>query len=104
MREPRRDHYLAPVVGDDTGTVIEAAIAALAELRGLTPLGDPCTALHLLASIVCETQRRLPEAVARARDQQCSWAEIGDLVGVTRGSAQQRYGGRAARARSPLSE
>lgn len=87
-----RDHYLAPSAGADTETVLEAAIEALAKLRGLVPLGDPTTALHLLASLLAETERRLPNAVAEVRDQQCSWAQVGDLLGVTRASAQQRYG------------
>lgn len=87
-----RDHYLAPSAGADTETVLEAAIGALAELRGLVPLGDPCTTLHVLASLGAEVERRLPGAVAEARGQQCSWAQVGDLLGVTRASAQQRYG------------
>jgi hypothetical protein len=103
MREPRRDHYLAPATGDDTDVVIEAAIESLGKLRGLPPLGDAGARLHLLASLMAETERRLPRAVADARDQECSWAQIGDLLGVTRASAQQRYsGGRTAKNRTPL--
>jgi hypothetical protein len=101
MREPRRDHYLPPSVDDDTDTVIEAAIEALGDLRGLAWLGDAPAGLHLLASLIAETQRRLPRAVADARDQECSWAEIGDLLGVTRASAWQRYGGRTPSNRTP---
>jgi len=33
---------------------------------------------------------RLPQAVALARDQDYSWAEIGDLLGTTRAAALQR--------------
>jgi len=102
MREPRRDHYLPPVVGDDTEDVIEAAIERLGLLRGLPRLGEAANRLHLLASLIAETQRRLPTAVADARDQECSWAQIGDLLGVTRASAQQRYAGRTKRNRTPL--
>ena len=47
--------------------------------------------MGLLTSLIAQTQRLLPPAVAEARDQQCSWAQIGDLLGVTRASAQQRY-------------
>lgn len=102
MREPRRDHYLAPATGDDTETVIQAAIDSLGNLRGLASLGDAPVRLHLLASIIAETERCLPRAVADARDQECSWAQIGDLLGVTRASAQQRYRGRTAANRTPL--
>jgi hypothetical protein len=92
MREPRRDHYLAPAAGDDTEIVLEAAMERLAELRGLPCTGDAAAQLHLLASLMAETERRLPRAVAAARDHQCSWAQIGDLLGVTRASAWQRHG------------
>ena len=64
------------------------------------PLGDLGT--HVGGQIVQHDVRRLPRAVADARDQECSWAQIGDLLGVTRASAWQRYGGHTARDRTPL--
>ena len=97
MRETRRDHYLPPTLGEDSETVLDQAIASLGDARGLPWLGDAATRLHLLASLIAETERLLPRAVADARDQECSWAEIGDLLGVTRASAQQRYGPRGRR-------
>jgi hypothetical protein len=90
-RESRRDHYVAPVVGDDTEHVLDAAVASLAELRGFGPSHDAATTLHLLASLIAAAQARLPRAVARARLQHCSWAEVADLLGVTRASAWQRF-------------
>ena len=102
MRVPRRDHYLAPATGDDTEIVLEAAIESLGKLRGLPWLGDAGARLHLLASLTAEAERRLPRAVADARDQDCSWAHIGDLIGVTRASAWQRYSARTANDRTPL--
>lgn len=102
MREPRRDHYLAPTTGDDTDVVVEAAVESLGDLRGLAWLGDAGVGLHLLTSLMAEAERRLPRAVADARDQEYSWAEIGDLLGVTRASAWQRYAGRSADNRTPL--
>jgi hypothetical protein len=91
MREPRRDHYRSPAVGEDTETVLDAAIDSLAQLRGLGG-PDAAAGLHLLASLAAETARRLPAAVTDARGQGCSWAQIADLLGVTRAAAQQRYG------------
>jgi hypothetical protein len=91
-REPRRDHYIAPAVGDDTERVLEAAIASLAELRGFDSSHDAATTLHLLASLIAAAEARLPRAVAQARLQNCSWAEVADLLGVTRASAWQRFG------------
>ena len=58
-------------------------------------LGDAGAELHLLASLIAETERRLPLAVAGARDQELSWAEIGDLLGTTRAAAWQRFAGQA---------
>lgn len=102
MREPRRDHYLPPTVGEDSEIVLEAAIESLASVRGMGFNGDAATTLHLLASLIAEAQQRLPRAVADARDQDCSWAEIADLLGVTRASAWQRYAGRTPANRTPL--
>jgi hypothetical protein len=102
MREPRRDHYLTPATGDDTEVVLEAAIESLGTVRGLPWLGDAGSRLHLLASLIAEAENRYPQAVADSRDQEYSWAQIGDLLGVTRASAWQRYGGRTANNRTPL--
>ncbi len=102
MRESRRDHYLAPATGDDTEQVLEDAIDTLGTLRNLPWLGDAGATLHLLISLTAEAERRLPRAVADARDQDYSWAQIADLLGVTRASAWQRYAGRSAQHRTPL--
>lgn len=102
MSEPRRDHYLPPTVDEDTEDVFDQAVDTLASLRGMGWNGDAATTLHLLTSLIAEAQRRLPRAVADARDQDCSWAEIADLLGVTRASAWQRYAGRTPTNRTPL--
>jgi len=95
MAEPRRDHYLAPSMDDATERVLDAAIVSLGELRGLDHDGDGATSLHLLASLMAEANRRLGSAVAEARAQRCSWAQIAELLGVTRASAWQRYASQA---------
>jgi hypothetical protein len=77
-----RDHYLPPTVGEDSEAVLEAAIDSLGALRGLSWLGDAPIRLHLLASLIAETERHLPWAVADARDQDCSWAHVEDHVTV----------------------
>jgi hypothetical protein len=102
MSEPRRDHYLPPTIGEDSEVVLDAAIDSLGKLRGLGVNGDAATTLHLLASLIAEAQQRLPRAVADARDEDCSWAEIADLLGVTRASAWQRYAGRTPANPTPL--
>ncbi len=53
--------------------------------------GDGGAELHLLASLIAEAELQLPGAVALARDQDYSWAEIGDLLGITRAAAWQRF-------------
>ncbi len=102
MREPRRDHYIAPTTGHDSERILDAAIESLGTVRGLEWVGDAGATLHLLISLTAEAERRLPRAVADARDQDYSWAQIADLLGVTRASAWQRYAGRSAQQRTPL--
>lgn len=102
MREPRRDHYITPATGEDSGAALDAAVESLGKLRGLEWVGDAAVTLHLLASLIAEARSRLPRAVADARDQDCSWGQVADLLGVTRASAWQRYAGRTERGRTPL--
>ncbi|HET9892411.1 MAG TPA: hypothetical protein VFQ42_18110 [Mycobacterium sp.] len=90
MRPPRRDHYLPPATGDDTHAALDAATHQLAGARNLDP-PDPASALHLLASLAAQLDARLGPAIGDARRYGCSWAEIADLLGVTRASAWQRW-------------
>jgi len=94
MRQTRRNHYLPPATGDDAEAVLGEALVTLGTQRQLWP-GDAGVTLHLLISFTAQAERRLPQAVADARDQGCSWAEIADLLGVTRASAWQRFATRA---------
>ena len=101
MSGMRRDFYLNPTIGDDTEEVLQNAIERLALHRNMDWLGDSPNVLHLLASLIAQANQLLPTAVADARDQQCSWAEIGDLLGITRASAWQHSAGRTATNRTP---
>src|ERR1700730_3044764 len=94
MKEPRRDHYIAPATGPDSTAVLDAAIESLASAGNLVRI-DTGVAVPLLASLLAETQAGLCQAVNDARNRQCSWAEIADLLGVTRASAWQRHAARA---------
>lgn len=102
MASPHRSEHIGPTTAADTERILEAAIETLGKVRGLPWLGDAGATLHLLASLTAQAERRLPRAVADARDQDYSWAEIGDLLGVTRASAWQRYARHTARNRTPL--
>jgi len=94
MTQTRRNHYLAPATGDDAEGALAEALGGLATRRGLW-LDDPGVWLHLLKSLQAQVEHRIPQAVADARDQDYSWAEIADLLGVTRASAWQRFAGGA---------
>ena len=102
MREPRRDHYIEPVTGPDSEAVLDEAIGSLGTLRSLEWVGDAGVTLHLLTSLIRQAEQQLPRAVADARDQEYTWAQIADLLGVTRASAWQRYAGRTTTNRTPL--
>jgi DNA-directed RNA polymerase specialized sigma24 family protein len=91
-REPRRSCYLAPATGEDTAVAFDAAIGSLYAAKGFVE-GDVAGRLHLVASLLAEACSRLPGAVAEARAEGLSWAEVADLLGVTRASAWQRYAG-----------
>jgi hypothetical protein len=76
----------------DSATVLDQAVEALARSRTVYWLGDAGVTLNALASLEHHIQHRLPVAVADARDQDCTWAEIGELLGLTRAAAWNRYG------------
>jgi len=81
----------APVADELSATVLSEAIDALAALRTPYWLGDSGVHLHALASLLLQAQQLLPEAVADARDQELSWDEIGQLLGVSASTAARRY-------------
>lgn len=91
MARPQRTHHTGPATGIDTEVVLDAAVESLGTVRGLQWVGDGGARLHVLASLMAEARARLPRAVADARDQDYSWAEIGDLLGITRAAAWQRF-------------
>jgi hypothetical protein len=81
----------APVVDDLSATVLDEAIDALAALRTPYWLGDSAVRLHALASLLAQAQALLPEAVTQARDQDLTWDQIGQLLGLTGSAAARRY-------------
>ncbi len=87
----RWDHCMGPVTGGGTTAALDRAVEDLGRSLGLWP-GDASVTLHLLASLAAETSSRLRQAVADARAYGLSWAQVADLLGVTRASAWERYG------------
>ena len=80
-----------PRSGDDTYDLIDDALYALAERRGAW-LGDDLTAIHLIASLIDQAERFLPELVASARLNGHSWNQIARALATSPEQAQLRYG------------
>jgi hypothetical protein len=81
----------APATGDDSLAVLSEAIDSLARLRTPYWLGDSAVQLHALTSLIAQAQQLLPQAIHAARDQELTWAQIGELLGTTAATAARRY-------------
>lgn len=79
-----------PCVGADSYDILDDAIADLAERRGLW-LGDELNRIHLLASLIDQALRWLPEAVTTARANGASWNDIATLTGTSDDEARLRF-------------
>lgn len=91
LRVTQPDELPAPVADQDSASVLAEAIDALAALRTPYWLGDSGVHLHALASLLLHAQQLLPQAVAEARDQELTWDEIGQLLGLAASTAAHRY-------------
>jgi hypothetical protein len=92
MAAPERARHIGPRTDAKSRAVLDAAVESLGRLRLPNAwLGDGGAEIHLLGSLMAEAELQLPQSVALARDQGYSWAEIGDLLGVTRAAAWQRF-------------
>jgi hypothetical protein len=79
-----------PRSGDDTYDLIDAALAALAERRGAW-LGDDLTAMTLIASLIDQAERCLPELVTSARLNGHTWDEIARALATSPAEARLRF-------------
>jgi hypothetical protein len=91
LRITRPDQLPAPRVDHDSATVLDEAIETPARLRTPYWLGDSGVRLHALASLLTHAHQLLPEAVAQARDQDLTWDQIGELLGLTGPTAARRH-------------
>ena len=91
LRLARPGQLPAPVTGDDSLDILSQAIESLAQLRTAYWLGDSAVHLHALTSLIAQAQQLLPQAVHDARDQELTWAQIGELLGTTAATAARRY-------------
>jgi hypothetical protein len=91
LRLARPGQLPAPAAGHDSRQVLTGAADQLARLRTPYWLGDPAVHLHALASLIAQAEQLLPQAVHDARDQELTWAQIGELLGITAATAARRY-------------
>jgi len=91
LRLARPGQLPTPVTGPDSHHVLDEAIHQLSRLRTPYWLGDSGVRLHALATLIAQAQQLLPQAVHDARDQELTWAEIGELLGTTADTAARRY-------------
>jgi hypothetical protein len=66
----------------------------LADRRGRW-LGDPLTAITMLASLTDQAGRMIPELAAQARKQGASWAGIATALGTSPEQAELQYSRRS---------
>ena len=91
LRLARPGQLPAPTTGNDSLQVLNDAVDQLARLRTTYWPGDSAVHLHALASLIAQAQQLLPAAVHDARDQELTWAQIGELLGTTAATAARRY-------------
>jgi len=91
LRLARPGQLPAPRTDDDSLDVITEAIEHLARRRTAYWLGDSAVHLHALASLIAQAEQLLPQAVHDARDQELTWAQIGELLNTTAATAARRY-------------
>jgi len=79
-----------PRSGDDTYDLIDGALYALAERRGAW-LGDDLTAITLIASLIDQAERFLPELVTNARLNGRTWDQIAQALATSPEEARLRF-------------
>ena len=79
-----------PHSDDDTYDLIDNALGDLASRRGAW-LGDPLTSMTLIASLIDQAERMLPEQVLIARDHGATWHDIATALATSPEQAELRY-------------
>jgi len=88
MTEPMTP--VPPHSGDDTYDLIDDALYQLAERRKAW-LSDPIAALTLIASLIDQAERMLPEHVLEARAHGATWHDIATALATSPEQAELRY-------------
>ena len=79
-----------PRSGNDTHDLTDDAVAVLAERRGTWP-GDDIAAIALIANLINQAQRWLPQHVHDARANGHSWKEITRAPATSPAEARLRF-------------
>lgn len=79
-----------PDTGDDTFDLIDDAVAALADRRGVW-LGDDLRSIALIVSLIQQAERWLPQLVHDARANDHSWTDIARALGTNPAEARLRF-------------
>lgn len=79
-----------PRSGDDTFDLIDDALAALGDRRGVW-LGDDLSAISLITSLIEQAQRCLPQLVHDARANGHDWTDIARVLGTNPHEARLRF-------------
>jgi hypothetical protein len=89
---PRLPRTSPPAAEDtDAAEVLQEALDALARRRTPYWLGDAALTLRLLLDLRDQIEARLPRAVADARDQECTWAQISSILRTSSFAAWATY-------------
>ena len=83
-----------PHSGNDTWDLVEDALRELADRRDRW-LGDPLTAIIMLASLTGQAERMIPELAADARSNHASRADIATAPGTSPDQAELHYSRRS---------
>jgi hypothetical protein len=70
--------------------VVDEAISELAGRRGLW-IGDDAVLIHLLASVIAQAERCLPEVVATVLMNGYGWEDIARLLGSSPDEVRLRF-------------
>ena len=89
--DPRRDRALIPYTDNDTTELIDQAAVTLVLLRAPMWLGDAGPTISVLVSLAAETDSLVFDAVADAKDQGYTWAQIATRLATTAATARRRY-------------
>ena len=84
------DNASGPRSGDYTHDLIDDALYQLAERRGKW-LGDPATTITLIASLIDQARRTLPEQVLLALDDGATWHDIAVALATSPEQAELAY-------------